>query len=138
MYRLIKICHLRSAAQTPKAIQATAELQLFFSENFPDHPVEIGIQCFGEPRILFFTDFDSLSQLEDYQQQLQSNAEYVQLTTSHQELWLDGWVNEHITQLLDDTMIEAAETATQTDDDDDEDNEQASKTETKKPMSSRK
>jgi len=99
MFRFTRTVTLKQMASTHEALKFAATMVEHLRKEYGMN-TQVGTELFGEPKLHWFTDLETLDQLTQRQSKMLQDKTYWSLIDSAKHLWIDGSVRDRMVKLL--------------------------------------
>ena len=98
MFRFERKSTVKHAGEVPAAVQFATEVTSYLNKRY-DLGMKFGVELFGEPRIHWYYDFESLDDSAKLNASLLKDNEYENLLKKSEDLWIEQGVHDTIVRL---------------------------------------
>jgi len=98
MFRFERTVSVKHAAEVPAAVQFASEVTSYLNKRH-DLNMKFGVELFGEPRIHWYYDFESLDDSAKLDASLLKDGEYEKMLKKSEDLWIDRSTHDTIVRL---------------------------------------
>lgn len=95
MFRFIRTTTVRTAADLPAAIGFATEVTAHVNQRY-GIGMKWGVESYGESRIHWHFDIDSLDKMQQLNLQLLEDRPYLELLTKFKETWVPGSMRDQL------------------------------------------
>lgn len=99
MYRFIRTVTVKTAANTPAAVQWAGEAAAYLNKACALN-MKFGIEIFGAGKIHWYADTDSLDKLTAINAKMMQDREYIGLLEKGRGLWLEGALKDTVVAIV--------------------------------------
>jgi hypothetical protein len=97
-YVFTRTATVRNGAVFPRALQFATQIKELFKKDF-ELDLEVGMEMFGELRIVWVARFDELTQIEQVQAKMMRHTEYFAMLTTAQDVFIEGSLKDCLIRL---------------------------------------
>ena len=101
MYRINRAATLKNMSVLPKAIGWSTELNKFVNDSYKGFNLKVGVEMFGEARLHWSYEAESLAKLEEANARLMTDKKYWAMIESGKEFWVEGSLKDTIVMVVD-------------------------------------
>ena len=100
MYRFTRTATIKLTAGVPEALKFGAQIVAHFHKNY-SYDMKLGVEVYGEPKVYWYGDFESLDQAAERNAKLPGDKEYLSLLDSAKHMFVEGSVRDRLVRLID-------------------------------------
>ena len=98
MFRFERTTTVKSVADMPAAMQFGAEVTEYLNKN-RSLKMTFGAELFGEYKVHWYFDFDSVDKLAQLGETLMQDGKYTEMLSKAKPLWVEGSLRDTIVNL---------------------------------------
>jgi hypothetical protein len=98
MFRFERTAIVKHAAEVPAAVKFASEITTYLNKRH-HLDMKFGVELFGEPRIHWYFDAESLDESAKLNAELLKDGEYEKLLKASEEIWIDESMHDTIVRL---------------------------------------
>lgn len=98
MYRFIRTATVRNAALLPSALVFASEVTAHINNEYSLNMC-FGAEQFGSPKVHWHFDADSLDRMQQVNERLMGDQDYVALLEKYKHIWADGAMRDTVIRL---------------------------------------
>jgi hypothetical protein len=101
MYHVTRTATLKSFAVMPKVMGWSKEMVDYINKEYPGFDLKFGSEMFGEGRVHWMWQADSLAKLEEVNMKLMQDEKYWGFVETGKDFWLDGSLQDRMIMTMD-------------------------------------
>ncbi len=98
MFRFERTAIVKHAAEVPAAVQFADDVTTYLNKRY-NLGMKFGVEMFGEPRIHWYYDLESLDDSVKLNTTLLNDADYEKILKKTEDLWVDQSMHDTIVRL---------------------------------------
>jgi hypothetical protein len=98
MFRFERTAVVKTAAEVPAAVKFANDVTVYLNKRY-DLGMKFGVELFGEPRIHWYYDLESLDDSVKLNSTLLEDADYEKILKKSEDLWVDQGMHDTIVRL---------------------------------------
>ena len=98
MFRFERTAIVKQAAEVPAAVKFANDVTVFLNKRY-NLEMKYGVELFGEPRIHWYYDLESLDESVKLNASLLDDAYYEKILKKSEDLWVDQGMHDTIVRL---------------------------------------
>jgi len=98
MFRFERTAMVKHAAEVPAAVQFASDVTTYLNKRYK-LDMKFGVELFGEPRIHWYYDLESLDDSAKLNTTLLDDDDYEKMLKKSEELWVDESMHDTIVRL---------------------------------------
>ncbi len=100
MYRYTRTATIKLVAGVPEALKFGAQIVAHFRKTY-GYDMKLGVEMYGEPKVYWYGDFESLDQAAERSAKLPGDKKYWSLIESGKHLFVEGSMRDRLVRLVD-------------------------------------
>ena len=100
MFRFMRTMTVNNLADLPAALQSAAETTSHLNKTYQLN-VKFGLESYGQPRIHWHFDFDSVDSLSQTNVKILQDRDYLAMGEKAKHLWLPGSTKDTLVRFRD-------------------------------------
>lgn len=99
MYRFIRSAAVKSAVDMPGALQFCNEVTSHINKTY-NMSMKTGAQMFGNTRVYWFFDMNSLEEMAQLNAKLMQDRPYWEILAKAKDLWVEGSLKDTVVTMI--------------------------------------
>lgn len=98
MFRFERTAIVKHAAEVPAAVKFASDVTTYLNKRY-DLGMKFGVELFGDPKIHWYYDVESLDDSVKLNSTLLEDADYGKILKKSEDLWVDQGMHDTIVRL---------------------------------------
>ena len=98
MFRFERTAVVKTAAEVPAAVKFANDVTVYLNQRY-NLDMKFGVELFGEPRIHWYYDLESLDDSVKLNSTLLEDADYEKILKKSEDLWVNQGMHDTIVRL---------------------------------------
>ena len=100
MYRFTRTATMKTMAVMPEALKFAAQIAAHLRKTYA-YEMKVGVEMYGEPKIYWYGDTESLDEAAARQAKLAGDKKYWALIESGKGFWVEGSIRDRLVRLIE-------------------------------------